>query len=59
LEKEFSVEGLRADLLNKDIEYYFIKRGLKNIGFIKLRNHATNDLNIGNAVELEKIYVLP
>ncbi|RKR18747.1 ribosomal protein S18 acetylase RimI-like enzyme [Maribacter vaceletii] len=59
LEKEFNVERLKSDLLDKDAEYYFIKRGLKNVGFIKIRNNTNKDLNIENAVELEKIYVLP
>ncbi|MDD7887452.1 GNAT family N-acetyltransferase [Flavivirga sp. 57AJ16] len=59
LEKEFSAERLKFDLLDKDTEYYFIKRGLKNVGFIKIKNNTNKDLNIENAVELEKIYVLP
>ena len=31
LEKEFSLEKLKSDLLSKDKEYYFIKDGYKNL----------------------------
>lgn len=59
LEKEFSLEKLKSDLLSKDKEYYFIKDGYKNIGFVKIRNNVNEELDLENSVELEKIYVLP
>lgn len=59
LEKEFNTDRIKSDLLDKDTEYYFIKNELKNVGFIKITNKIDKNLDIENAVELEKIYVLP
>ena len=59
VEREFSVERLESDILDKDTEYYFIKQGLKNVGFIKTKNNTKKDIPIENALALEKIYVLP
>lgn len=59
LKTEFSTERLNADLLDNNTDYYFIKHEQQTIGFIKIRNNLDVKLSIENAVELEKIYVLP
>ena len=59
LDKEFSIERLTSDLLDTKTAYYFITHELNHVGFIKIRNQEHKILEIENAVELEKIYVLP
>lgn len=59
LDKEFSTERLKSDLVDKNTEYYFIENEKKAVGFIKTRNNSGTNLSIKNGLELEKIYVLP
>jgi ribosomal protein S18 acetylase RimI-like enzyme len=59
LDKEFSTERLKSDLISKNTEYYFIQHELKTVGFIKIRSLYSTGLTIDTGVELEKIYVIP
>ena len=59
LEREFSIERLKADLSNSYLEYYFILHNENPVGFMKIRYNAILDEIKDDAVELEKIYVLP
>jgi ribosomal protein S18 acetylase RimI-like enzyme len=59
LEKEFGDERLKADLSNRNVAYYFIEYRENPVGFVKI-SYNTEINNLQNeAVELEKIYVLP
>lgn len=59
LEKEFGEEKLKADLKDSNLEYYFIIHHEIPVGFAKIRYNAMLNEIENNAVELEKIYVLP
>ncbi|MDB4292814.1 GNAT family N-acetyltransferase [Maribacter sp.] len=59
VDKEFSTKKLTSDLNDHHTEYYFIEHEQKAVGFIKIRNNSVANSSIENAVELEKIYVLP
>ena len=59
LNNEFSTERLKSDLKDKKTKYYFIEHDHKSVGFIKIRDNSMTNLHIENAVELEKIYILP
>ena len=59
LEREFGDERLKADLANRQVVYYFITNHEKPAGFIKIRYNAMLDEIEKDAVELEKIYILP
>ncbi len=59
LNREFSNERLLSDLSDKTIEYYFIVHNEQQVGFIKIKNYVSANFHEENAIELEKIYVLP
>ena len=59
LEREFGEERLKADLSNSNLEYYFILHNNNPVGFMKIKHNAVLDEIKNDAVELEKIYVLP
>lgn len=59
LNREFSHERLLSDLTDKTIEYYFIVHKEKQVGFIKIKNNFAANFHEENAIELEKIYVIP
>ena len=59
LDAEFSTERLSADLRAKNTSYYFIEHQLQRVGFIKIKTTLDTKVSIENAVELEKIYLLP
>ncbi len=59
LEKEFGDKKLKADLANRNLEYYIIVYDEKPVGFVKIRINAEFNGFKNEAVELEKIYVLP
>lgn len=58
LDNEFSDKRIAQDLSDKNTAYYFLTHNEKHIGFVKTKSSAYIDF-IANAVELEKIYVLP
>ncbi len=59
LDKEFNKKRLESDLTDKNTAYYFINHEFNTVGFIKINNNSAIGSTISNAVELEKIYVLP
>lgn len=59
LQREFSIDRLTADLKDKNSAYYFIEHELKPIGFLKIKNNSSIDIQNDTSAELEKIYVLP
>jgi len=59
LDKEFNEKRLESDLIDKNTVYYFINHEFNTVGFIKINNKAVIGSTTSNAVELEKIYVLP
>ena len=59
LEREFGDEKLEADLANRHLAYYFIVNDEKPVGFVKIRYNAVLSGVSSEAVELEKIYILP
>ena len=54
-----AIEILKADLSNNDVTYYFIECDEKAVGFVKIRYNAGIHELQNDAVELEKIYILP
>ena len=60
LESQFSIKRLTADIIDPNIDYYFIKEADKPIGFTKIKLNAIwDDTPKKTVVELEKIYLLP
>jgi len=59
LEREFGDKKLKADLTNRHLAYYFIVNDEKPAGFVKIRYNALLSGVSSEAVELEKIYILP
>lgn len=59
LNKEFSIARLQSDLNNKNVGYYIIKHEEQNVGFLKLIIDAEMKISVKNAMEIEKIYLLP
>lgn len=59
INREFSNERLLSDLSDKNIEYYFITHKEQQVGFIKIKSNVSVNFHVENAIELEKIYVLP
>ncbi|MBW8325979.1 MAG: GNAT family N-acetyltransferase [Prolixibacteraceae bacterium] len=59
LDEYFSVEKLTAEFNNKSSEFYFATIGKNVIGYLKLNfGQAQTELQDGNALEIERIYVL-
>jgi ribosomal protein S18 acetylase RimI-like enzyme len=59
LDKEFSTEKLKLDLLDKNTEYFFIQEDLKTVGFLKTKYNKSTTFSAENSLKLDKIYVLP
>ena len=59
LESEYGDEKLKADLANRNLEYYFIEYGENQVGFVKIRYNAEFNGMQNKAAELENIYLLP
>ena len=59
LEREFGTNRLKSELNDADYQYFFIKKGLENIGFIKVNNKSSSELSELDNCELDKIYILP
>jgi len=59
LEEDFSIEKLTAELSDRNAEFYFAKIDTHVIGYLKLNTgHSQTELKDGNALEIERIYVL-
>lgn len=59
LEEGFSTDKLRAELNNPHSAFYFAQRGGRIIGYLKVNSgKAQTELQDGNALEIERIYVL-
>jgi len=57
--KRFSNEQLTAEVTNTDSEFYFAGLGDDVVGYLKLNiGAAQTELKGGNALEIERIYVL-
>ncbi|MEO5788895.1 MAG: GNAT family N-acetyltransferase [Gelidibacter sp.] len=59
LENAFSTEKLKAELTDKNSEFYFAELDGKAIGYLKVNvGESQTELKIKNALEIERIYVL-
>ena len=59
LEKGFSTEKLKAELTDKNAEFYFAELDGKIIGYLKVNvGQSQTEIKIKNALEIERIYVL-
>ena len=59
LEKVFSAEKLTAELTDPNAEFYFATLDGAVIGYLKLNfGQAQTEIKAGNAMEIERIYVL-
>ncbi len=60
LDKHFSIAHLKKELENKDSHFFFAESDGKIIGYLKLnKGAAQTDHKLQNALEVERIYVLP
>jgi len=59
LEQQFGHAQLNIELVDADIEYYFIVNNNINVGFLKLNYKTSHELSEFDNCELEKIYILP
>ena len=60
LEKAYTIEQLKTELLNQDSEFYFIYDEYDLAGYLKINiNEAQSETNGEEALEIERIYVLP
>ncbi|PSL03294.1 GNAT family N-acetyltransferase [Cecembia rubra] len=58
LDRAFSLEKLTTELLEPRSEFYFAKNGEHVLAYLKLNfGSAKNELQDGDAVEIERIYV--
>lgn len=59
LENGFSTEKLKAELADKNSEFYFAKLDEKIIGYLKVNfGPSQTEMKHENALEIERIYVL-
>lgn len=59
LDEAFSIEKLTTELSDENIEYYFAKIGNRIIGYLKINfAQSQTELQVGNAAEIERIYVI-
>ncbi|MGE7366397.1 GNAT family N-acetyltransferase [Desemzia incerta] len=60
LEKAYNTEQLTSELLNQQSEFYFVFNGNDLAGYLKINiNEAQSETNGEDALEIERIYVLP
>ncbi|WP_278046256.1 GNAT family N-acetyltransferase [Desemzia sp. C1] len=60
LEKAYNTEQLTSELLNQQSEFYFVFNGNDLAGYLKINiNEAQSETNGEEALEIERIYVLP
>ena len=60
LEDNFNPERLLSELQNRKSQFYFAEIGKKIVGYMKLNyGKAQTEFKLGNALEIERIYVLP
>lgn len=58
LKKAYTLELIKTNLLNPEINYFILLDNRKPAGYIKLIQNATYEGLSGKTIELEKIYVL-
>ena len=59
LTENFSATKLKAELINPDSEFYFASISKKVVGYLKINiGQAQTELEVNNALEIERIYVL-
>ncbi|WP_282074088.1 GNAT family N-acetyltransferase [Polaribacter atrinae] len=59
LENGFSTEKLKAELTDKNAEFYFAELDEKVIGYLKVNvGESQTEIKAKNALEIERIYVL-
>ena len=59
LENGFSTEKLKAELTNKNSEFYFAEIDSEAIGYLKINiGKSQTELKHTNALEIERIYIL-
>lgn len=60
LEKAYNTEQLTSELLNQQSEFYFVFNSNDLAGYLKINiNEAQTETNGEDALEIERIYVLP
>ena len=60
LAENFNTELLQRSLIHPDSFYYFAKNQKKTIGYLKVnRGAAQTDTKLPDALEVERIYVIP
>ncbi|WP_205783227.1 GNAT family N-acetyltransferase [Flagellimonas allohymeniacidonis] len=59
LEKEFSMETLKGELLDENSEFYFVELESQVVGYLKINfGKSQTEIKDDNALEIERIYVL-
>lgn len=59
LESGFSNKKLKAELIDKNAEFYFAELAGKVIGYLKVNiGKSQTEIKVKNALEIERIYVL-
>ncbi|MBN1984806.1 MAG: GNAT family N-acetyltransferase [Prolixibacteraceae bacterium] len=59
LKSEFSAEKLKADLADKNVEFYFAELDGKVTGYLKINfGPSQTEIKNENSLEIERIYVL-
>lgn len=59
LEYQYGTKRLEAELVDKEVDYFFIQQNGLAIGFIKVNYQSSTVLSNLDNSELEKIYILP
>ncbi|HKO76570.1 MAG TPA: GNAT family N-acetyltransferase [Flavobacterium sp.] len=59
LENGFATEKIKAELIDKNSEFYFAEQNGKTIGYLKVNiGQSQTEIKDENALEIERIYVL-
>lgn len=59
LSKSFSLESLKKQINNPKSQFYFLREGIRIIGYLKVNvESAQTEQKLNNALEVERIYLL-
>jgi len=60
LSESFSLASIKGQIEDPDSIFYFVEKGDQKIGYLKLnRGSAQTEQELENAIEIERIYLLP
>ena len=60
LDENFNTEKVKSELENPDAEFYFAETDQQVVGYLKINcGNAQTETSLKNALEIERIYVLP